>query len=137
MKATNDHRPPTTDHRPPAGLSQSSAGGRSSAATPHSALRTPHSKALRVVMAGGGTGGYVSAGVVLAAALQRIPTLIHEQNSFPGRTNRLLARFVDRVALTFPEAARFFPASKSVLTGLPIRPEIGRVDRAAGQAALG
>jgi len=75
-----------------------------------------------------GTGGYVSAGVLLAATLQRIPTLIHEQNAIPGRTNRLLARFVSRVALTFPEAARFFPARKTVLTGLPIRPEIGRAD---------
>ena len=57
-----------------------------------------------------GTGGYASAGVVLAAAFQRIPTLIHEQNSIPGRTNRLLARLVRRVALTFPESAGYFPA---------------------------
>jgi UDP-N-acetylglucosamine--N-acetylmuramyl-(pentapeptide) pyrophosphoryl-undecaprenol N-acetylglucosamine transferase len=84
-----------------------------------------------------GTGGYVSAGVLLAAALQRIPTLIHEQNAIPGRTNRLLARFVSRIAITFPEAARYFPAEKTVLTGLPIRPEIGRADRAAAQQALG
>jgi UDP-N-acetylglucosamine--N-acetylmuramyl-(pentapeptide) pyrophosphoryl-undecaprenol N-acetylglucosamine transferase len=74
---------------------------------------------------------------VLAAALQRIPTLIHEQNSIPGRTNRLLGRLVNRVAITFPEAARFFPARKTLLTGLPIRPEIGRVDRAEARAALG
>lgn len=84
-----------------------------------------------------GTGGYVSAGVLLAAALQRIPTLIHEQNAIPGRTNRLLARFVRRIAITFPEAAPYFPAGKTVVTGLPIRPEIGRVDRTAAQQTLG
>ena len=71
-----------------------------------------------------GTGGYASAGVVLAAALQGIPTLIHEQNSIPGRTNRLLGRIVRRVALTFPESKGYFSSSKSFVTGLPIRPEI-------------
>lgn len=76
-----------------------------------------------------GTGGYASAGVVLAAALERIPTLIHEQNSIPGRTNRLLSRFARRVALTSPEAAAAFPAGKTVLTGLPVRPEIAAGDR--------
>lgn len=76
-----------------------------------------------------GTGGYASAGVVLAAAVQGIPALIHEQNSVPGRANRLLARFVRRVALTFPESASFFPAAKTVVTGLPVRPEIGQGDR--------
>jgi UDP-N-acetylglucosamine--N-acetylmuramyl-(pentapeptide) pyrophosphoryl-undecaprenol N-acetylglucosamine transferase len=76
-----------------------------------------------------GTGGYASAGVVLAAALQGIPTLIHEQNSVPGRTNRLLGRIVRRVALTFAEAAGYFPSGKSVVTGLPVRPDIARGDR--------
>ena len=42
----------------------------------------------------------------------------------PGRTNRLLARLVSRIAITFPEAARFFPSGKTIVTGLPIRPEI-------------
>jgi UDP-N-acetylglucosamine--N-acetylmuramyl-(pentapeptide) pyrophosphoryl-undecaprenol N-acetylglucosamine transferase len=76
-----------------------------------------------------GTGGYASAGVVLAAAMQGIPTLIHEQNSVPGRTNRLLGRVVRRVALTFSEAAAYFPQGKSVVTGLPVRPDIARGDR--------
>jgi UDP-N-acetylglucosamine--N-acetylmuramyl-(pentapeptide) pyrophosphoryl-undecaprenol N-acetylglucosamine transferase len=84
-----------------------------------------------------GTGGYASAGVVLAAALQRIPTLIHEQNMVPGRTNRLLARFARRVALTFPEAATYFPAARTVVTGLPIRPEILAGQRERGLAAFG
>lgn len=77
-----------------------------------------------------GTGGYASAAVVLAAAAQGIPTLIHEQNSIPGRTNRLMARFVDRVAVTFPASMSYFPAGRSVVTGLPIRPEMTEGDRA-------
>jgi UDP-N-acetylglucosamine--N-acetylmuramyl-(pentapeptide) pyrophosphoryl-undecaprenol N-acetylglucosamine transferase len=84
-----------------------------------------------------GTGGYVSAGVVLAAALLRIPTLIHEQNAIPGRTNRLLGRIVKRVALTFPEAARYFPAGKTVVTGLPVRPDVARGERPRGLQTFG
>jgi UDP-N-acetylglucosamine--N-acetylmuramyl-(pentapeptide) pyrophosphoryl-undecaprenol N-acetylglucosamine transferase len=84
-----------------------------------------------------GTGGYASAGVVLAAAFQGIPTLIHEQNSIPGRTNRLLARIVRRVAVTFPESTSYFPEGKSVLTGLPIRPEIISGDRRQAEERFG
>jgi UDP-N-acetylglucosamine--N-acetylmuramyl-(pentapeptide) pyrophosphoryl-undecaprenol N-acetylglucosamine transferase len=84
-----------------------------------------------------GTGGYASAAVVLAAALQGIPTVIHEQNSIPGRTNRLLARLVRRVAVTFPESAGYFPAGKSVVTGLPIRPEITAGERQGGYERFG
>jgi UDP-N-acetylglucosamine--N-acetylmuramyl-(pentapeptide) pyrophosphoryl-undecaprenol N-acetylglucosamine transferase len=80
-----------------------------------------------------GTGGYVSAGLVLAAALRRIPTVIHEQNAIAGRTNRLLGCFATRVAITFEESASFFPAGKTVVTGLPIRPEITTGDAGAAR----
>jgi UDP-N-acetylglucosamine--N-acetylmuramyl-(pentapeptide) pyrophosphoryl-undecaprenol N-acetylglucosamine transferase len=56
-----------------------------------------------------GTGGYVCGSVLLAAALMNVPTLIHEQNAFPGVTNKILARFVNIVALNFFEAKRYFP----------------------------
>jgi UDP-N-acetylglucosamine--N-acetylmuramyl-(pentapeptide) pyrophosphoryl-undecaprenol N-acetylglucosamine transferase len=69
--------------------------------------------------------------------LQGIPTLIHEQNSVPGRTNRLLARWVRRVALTFPESAAFFPDRKTIVTGLPVRPEIAQGDRHRGCEQFG
>jgi len=74
-----------------------------------------------------GFGGLVCAPVVLAARLRRrrIAVLLHEQNVVMGRTNRFLARWVDRVALSFPETH----ATRAVLTGLPIRPAIGRVVR--------
>lgn len=85
-----------------------------------------------------GTGGYVCGPVLLAAALGRIPTLIHEQNALPGVTNRILSRFVDRVAVTFKESVKYFPRSdKVILTGLPVRPEILRATRLEGLKKLG
>jgi len=80
-----------------------------------------------------GTGGYVSGPVVLTAALFNIPTLLHEQNALPGITNRILARVVRRVMVTFPESMERFGVKKKLeLVGLPVRPEIGHVSRAAG-----
>lgn len=71
-----------------------------------------------------GTGGYVCGPVVLAAALKGIPTLIHEQNAFPGMTNKILAHFVSKIAVTFKESEKYFPKNKVVYTGNPIRNEI-------------
>lgn len=80
-----------------------------------------------------GTGGYVSGPVVLTAALFNIPTLLHEQNALPGITNRLLARVVRHVMVTFPESSRHFGVKKKIeLVGLPVRPEIGKVSREIG-----
>lgn len=77
-----------------------------------------------------GTGGYVCGPVVLAAALSRVPTLIHEQNAYPGVTNRILSRFARRVAVTFADSIKYFPRRAEVrLTGLPVRPEITAADR--------
>lgn len=85
-----------------------------------------------------GTGGYVCGPVILAAALFRIPTLIHEQNALPGLTNRLLSRFATKTALTFLEARRYLPArARVILTGLPVRPEILQARRDEARAALG
>lgn len=66
-----------------------------------------------------GTGGYVSAGVLFAAAQHRVPTVIHEQNSVAGVTNKFLAHFVNKVAITFPAVASAFPPKKVVITGNP------------------
>lgn len=80
-----------------------------------------------------GTGGFVSGPVVLTAALFNIPTLLHEQNALPGITNRILARVVRRVMVTFPESMERFGVKKKLeLVGLPVRPEIGHVSRRAG-----
>ncbi len=85
-----------------------------------------------------GTGGYVCGPVILAASLCKIPAFLHEQNAFPGVTNRLLARRVQKIMLTFAEAAERFPDSAStVVTGLPVRPEILQLSREKARQRLG
>ena len=72
-----------------------------------------------------GTGGYVSGPVLRAAAKLGIPTIIHEQNAFPGVTNKMLAKNVKRVMLANEDAKKHFDSRASfVVTGNPIRPEI-------------
>ena len=84
-----------------------------------------------------GFGGWVSAPVVLAARTRRIRCLVHEQNVDLGRANRWLARWVDRVAVSFGEPAVHPRGTAAVMTGLPVRDRIGRVSRAEGAARLG
>lgn len=81
-----------------------------------------------------GTGGYVSAPVVYAAAKNNIPAVIHEQNSVPGLTNKFLSRYVQKVAICFDSAREFFPAEKVILTGNPRASEV--VGKAAGSEEL-
>jgi UDP-N-acetylglucosamine--N-acetylmuramyl-(pentapeptide) pyrophosphoryl-undecaprenol N-acetylglucosamine transferase len=69
-----------------------------------------------------GAGGYVSGPVVLMAALLRKPTLVMESNALPGWTNRRLARFVNRAAVSFEQALPYF-RGKAVVTGNPVRRE--------------
>ncbi len=83
-----------------------------------------------------GTGGYVCGPVVYAAAKLKKPTIIHEQNSLPGVTNKFLARYVDKVAICFEEARSYFPAQKVELTGNPRASEVVKTPR-IGKAALG
>ncbi len=68
-----------------------------------------------------GVGGYASGPVLLAALLKGVPTVIHEQNVWPGLTNRLLARWVKRICLSYGDSDRFFPRGRTVLTGNPLR----------------
>ncbi|MDQ0231269.1 undecaprenyldiphospho-muramoylpentapeptide beta-N-acetylglucosaminyltransferase [Metabacillus malikii] len=84
-----------------------------------------------------GTGGYVCGPVVYAAAKLKIPTVIHEQNSLPGITNKFLARYVDKVAICFDDAKKFFPAHKVVLTGNPRASEVLGQDGLKGRNSLG
>ena len=71
-----------------------------------------------------GTGGYVCSALVYAASKENIPTIIHEQNSVAGLTNKFLSKFVDKVAICFEEVASQFPAKKVVLTGNPRGQEV-------------
>ncbi len=69
-----------------------------------------------------GAGGYVSGPMLLTASLMRVPTLVMESNALPGFTNRKLAPFIKKAALTFEEALPFF-GTKGIVTGNPVRKE--------------
>lgn len=69
-----------------------------------------------------GAGGYVSGPVLLMAAIMGVPTLVMDSNALPGFTNRMLARFIDKAALSFEEALPYF-GKKGVVTGNPVRKE--------------
>jgi len=83
-----------------------------------------------------GTGGYVSFPVVCAGEFLGYPTFIHEQNAWPGLTNRILARKATCTMLTFPEAQNHLQAKRIALTGLPVRPEILQTQREEAQTFL-
>ena len=80
-----------------------------------------------------GAGGYVSGPVLLTAALLRVPTLAMESNALPGWTNRVLARFIDKAAVTFEAALPHF-RGKGVVTGNPVRCEFFDIPRKAREA---
>jgi len=69
-----------------------------------------------------GAGGYVSGPVLLMASLVRVPTLVMDSNALPGFTNRRLAPFITKAALTFEEALPYF-GKKGIVTGNPVRKE--------------
>ncbi|MBU0736041.1 MAG: undecaprenyldiphospho-muramoylpentapeptide beta-N-acetylglucosaminyltransferase [Proteobacteria bacterium] len=71
-----------------------------------------------------GVGGYSAGPFCVAAKFMGIPTAIHEQNSYPGVTNRLLSKFVDRVFISFEESRPHFLRKKPLLTGNPVRREL-------------
>jgi UDP-N-acetylglucosamine--N-acetylmuramyl-(pentapeptide) pyrophosphoryl-undecaprenol N-acetylglucosamine transferase len=78
-----------------------------------------------------GFGSIDSIPLVMLAWLFRIKTLIHEQNAIPGKANRFLAKFADKIAVTFPQSENYFQvnASKITATGNPIRNDLMRIDR--------
>ena len=80
-----------------------------------------------------GAGGYVSGPVVLTAALTNRPTLVMESNALPGWTNRMLARFVDRAAVSFEQALPYF-RGKAKVTGNPVRREFFEIPAEATRA---
>ncbi|MEW9050379.1 MAG: undecaprenyldiphospho-muramoylpentapeptide beta-N-acetylglucosaminyltransferase [Neobacillus sp.] len=84
-----------------------------------------------------GTGGYVCGPVVYAAAKLNIPTIIHEQNSVPGLTNKFLSRYVNKIAVCFDEAKEYFPADKIVFTGNPRASEVIGQDGIRGRLSAG
>lgn len=75
-----------------------------------------------------GTGGYVSGAVIYAASKLNLPTIIHEQNSVAGMTNKFLSRYVDRIGICFPDAATYFPEKKVSLVGNPRAQEVAHLN---------
>ncbi len=69
-------------------------------------------------------GGYAAFPAVFAAKLLRIPVIVHESDSFPGKLNIWTAKFAKKVAISWPEAVEYLPKEKTALTGQPIRKNI-------------
>lgn len=84
-----------------------------------------------------GTGGYVSGPVIRTAAKMGIPCIIHEQNAFPGVTNKMLAKSVKKVMLAVPDAKKYFEKADFVITGNPVRGEILTADKEKSRQELG
>ncbi len=85
-----------------------------------------------------GFGGYVSGPVLQQAVKMKIPCCIHEQNAFPGITNKQLAKKVDKVMLTVEDAVRHLqPKNEVALTGLPVRGELLNKSKTAARIELG
>lgn len=68
-------------------------------------------------------GGYAAGPPVMAAILAKKPVVVMEPNAVPGFTNRVIARFVSRALISFPETAGYFPSGRAEWTGLPVREE--------------
>ncbi|MCF8000943.1 MAG: undecaprenyldiphospho-muramoylpentapeptide beta-N-acetylglucosaminyltransferase [Halanaerobiales bacterium] len=87
-----------------------------------------------------GTGGYVTGPVLLSGYLSKIPTVIHEQNIYPGVTNKILSYFVNKIAVSNIEASKYFNdrvQDKIIETGNPIREKIVNIKRETGIKKLG
>ena len=76
-----------------------------------------------------GVGGYITAPVLYAAHKLGIKTMIHEQNSIPGLSNKFLAKFVDTICVSLPGSISYFPKKKTVYTGNPRSEEILNISK--------
>jgi UDP-N-acetylglucosamine--N-acetylmuramyl-(pentapeptide) pyrophosphoryl-undecaprenol N-acetylglucosamine transferase len=85
-----------------------------------------------------GTGGYVSGPALISALIMGIPTVIQEQNSYPGLVNRVLARYVRQVHVSFPNSMEFFRRKDNLfLSGNPVRVTASRASVAAARESFG
>lgn len=75
-----------------------------------------------------GVGGYASGPVVYVASLKGIPTLIQEQNSYPGITNKILSKKANKICVAYKTVEKYFPENKIILTGNPVRKKITDTD---------
>ena len=82
-----------------------------------------------------GTGGFASGPLLQVAAMKGVPTLIQEQNSFPGITNKLLSKKVTKVCVAYEGLERFFPKEKLILTGNPVRQDVVDLEGKSAEAS--
>ena len=75
-----------------------------------------------------GTGGFASGPTLYAASVKGIKTIIQEQNSYPGITNKLLSKKADKICVAYDDLERFFPSNKIVKTGNPVRQDLLTID---------
>ena len=81
-----------------------------------------------------GTGGFASGPVLQVASMRGVPTLIQEQNSFPGITNKLLSKKVDKICVAYEGLEWFFPKNKLVLSGNPVRQDLLDLEQKRAEA---
>ena len=81
-----------------------------------------------------GTGGFASGPLLQMANSLNIPTLIQEQNSFPGITNKLLSKKANKICVAYENLERFFPNEKMILTGNPVRQDLIDIDSKRAEA---
>ncbi|MCL9807993.1 undecaprenyldiphospho-muramoylpentapeptide beta-N-acetylglucosaminyltransferase [Flavobacterium luminosum] len=81
-----------------------------------------------------GTGGFASGAVLKVASMLGIPTVIQEQNSFPGITNKLLAKKANKICVAYENLERFFPKENMIITGNPVRQDLLSVNDKRSEA---
>ncbi|SDS08131.1 undecaprenyldiphospho-muramoylpentapeptide beta-N-acetylglucosaminyltransferase [Christiangramia echinicola] len=81
-----------------------------------------------------GTGGFASGPLLRVAISKGIPTLIQEQNSLPGITNRILAKYADTICAAYEKVKEVFPAERTIITGNPVRQDLLEVNQLREQA---
>ena len=81
-----------------------------------------------------GTGGFASGSLLQMANSLNIPTVIQEQNSFPGITNKLLSKKANKICVAYENLERFFPKDKIILTGNPVRQDLLEIDSKRNEA---
>lgn len=86
-----------------------------------------------------GVGGYASGPVLFAAAMMNVPTLIQEQNSYAGITNRILGKRAKRICVAYDKMEKYFPSTKLILTGNPVRQDIaaGKIEKSEAMKYFG
>ena len=81
-----------------------------------------------------GTGGFASGPLLQMANMLNIPTVIQEQNSYPGITNKLLSKKANKICVAYENLERFFPTDKIILTGNPVRQDLLEIDSKRNEA---